>query len=85
MVPVSQTSTSLKAIDPDTHKSFPLTKGTTVGIQQDGKLKTKSNKSYHISVNATQQPRLVDANFFFYCLNIQNFCTYSMCVCKFMP
>lgn len=84
MVPVSQTSTSLKVIDPDTDKSFPPTKGTTVGIQQDIKLKTKSNNSYHISVNATQQPRLVDANIFF-CLNIQNYGTYSLCVCKCMP
>lgn len=64
MVPVSQTSTSLKVIVPDIDKSFPPAKGTTVGIQQDGKLKTKSNDSYHISVNATQQPTLVDANFF---------------------
>lgn len=84
VVPVSQTSTSLKVIDPDTDKSFPPTKGTTVGIQQDIKLKTKSNNSYHISVNATQQPRLVDANIF-YCLNIQNYGTYSLCVCKCMP
>lgn len=84
VISVSQTSTSSKFIDLDTDKKFPPTEGTAVGIQQDDKLKTKSNNSYHISVNATQQPRLVDANIF-YCLNIQNYGTYSLCVCKCMP
>lgn len=64
MIYVSQTSTSLKVIGPDTDKSSPPTEGTAVGTQPDEKLKTKSNNSYHISVFAIQQTRLVDTNHF---------------------
>lgn len=38
-------------------KKSPPTEGTAFGIQQDDQLKTKSNNSYHISVNTTQQLR----------------------------
>lgn len=57
MISVSQTSTSLKVNDLDKDKKSPPTEGTAFGIQQDDQLKTKSNNSYHISVNTTQQLR----------------------------